>query len=211
MNRRAARRGCQTGFTLIEVVLALSIFGLIGAILYGAFALTQGAVDKSQASFEKNQKLRSFSDLVGSYIRSSYPYRASAQDQTIFYQGAEDTLTFVSSFSLALGGRGMAKVHIYREGEASQNGLLKLEEEAPVRIDDEAEEGGQHNSITLQHGIGSLRIAYLDPQSTEDTWEDSWDGQERRVLPRAVRLTYRTQDGREAQWVFPVMMSVLAR
>lgn len=211
MKSRTARRRSERGFTLIEVVLALSIFGLIGAILYGAFSLTQSAVTKSQASFEKNQKLRSFGDLLGSYIRSSYPYRASAQDQTIFYQGGEDSLTFVSSFSLAMGGRGMAKIHIYREGEADRTGLLKLEEESPVRVDDADEEGGQRNSLTLQEGVGSLQISYLDPQSADDKWEDSWDGQERRILPRAVRLIYRTQDGNEARWVFPVMMNVLAR
>ena len=211
MKARTARRRSERGFTLLEVVLALSIFGLIGAILYGAFSLTQGAVTKSQASFEKSQKLRSFADLLGSYIRSSYPYRASAQDQTIFYQGGEDSLTFVSSFSLAMGGRGMAKIHIYREGAASKNGSLKLEEESPVRVNDTDDEGGQRNSITLQEGVGSLQISYLDPQSVDDKWEDNWDGQERRMLPRAVRLIYRMQDGNETRWIFPVMMNVLGR
>jgi general secretion pathway protein J len=209
MKSGMATRRSEQGFTLLEVVLALSIFGLIGAILYGAFSLTQGAVTKSQASFEKNQKLRSFGDLLGSYIRSSYPYRASPQDQTIFYQGGEDSLTFVSSFSLAMGGRGIAKIHIYREGETNKEGFLKLEEETPVRVDDTDEEGGQRNSITLQEGVGGLQISYLDPQSVDDKWEDSWDGQERRMLPRAVRLIYRTQDGHESRWVFPVMMNVL--
>jgi hypothetical protein len=105
----------------------------------------------------------------------------------------------------------MAKIHIYREGEGSKTGFLKLEEESPVRVDDADEEGGQRNNITLQEGVGSLQISYLDPQSADDNWEDSWDGQERRILPRAVRLIYRTQDGNEARWVFPVMMNVLAR
>ena len=211
MKSRTARRRSKSGFTLLEVVLALSIFGLIGAILYGAFSLSQGAVTKSQASFEKSQKLRSFVDLLGSYIRSSYPYRASAQDPSIFYQGGEDNLTFVSSYSLAMGGRGMAKIHIYREGGPNQSGRLKLEEESPVRLDDADEESGQRNNVTLLEGVGNLQISYLDPQSEDDNWQDSWDGDDRRMLPRAVRLTYRTQDGREARWVFPVMMSVLGR
>src|SRR3972149_1598601 len=106
---RAAKRPSNTGFTLIEVVLALTIFALMGAILYGAFSLGHSVVEKSQASFEKNQKLRSFGDLLESYIRSSYPYRTSLKDPSVYYEGEEDHLTFVSSFSLAMGGRGMAK------------------------------------------------------------------------------------------------------
>jgi general secretion pathway protein J len=211
MKRQRAKFHSDIGFTLIEVVLALSIFALIGTILYGAFSLGNGALTKSQASFEKNQKLRSLGDLLGSYIRSSYPYRASAQDQTIFYEGEEDSLTFVSSFSLAMGGRGMAKIHIYREGETTKDGILKLEEESPVWVDDAADEGGQRNSVVLQEGVGSLQLSYLDPQSEDEQWEESWDGQDRHILPRAVRLAYRTKDGKETRWVFPIMMNVLAQ
>ncbi len=206
MKPQSGRLTSEIGFTLIEVVLALSIFALIGTILYGAFSLGNGALAKSQASFDKNQRLRSLGDLLGSYIRSSYPYRASPQDQTIFYQGEEDSLTFVSSFSLSAGGRGMAKIHIYREGD--KDGILKLEEETPVRFDDDAEEG-QRNSVTLQAGVDSFQISYLDPQSEDEKWEERWDGEERGILPRAVRLAYRTQDGKEARWIIPVMMNVL--
>ena len=211
MKRRRAKCHSEIGFTLIEVVLALSIFALIGTILYGAFSLGNRALTKSQASFEKNQKLRSVGDLLGSYIRSSYPYRASAQDQTIFYEGEEDSLTFVSSFSLAMGGRGMAKIHIYREGEPTKDGILKLEEETPVRFDDTGEEGGQRNSVALQAGVDSFQLSYLDPQSEDEKWEERWDGQERGILPRAVRLTYRTKDGKESRWIIPIMMNVLAQ
>lgn len=211
MKPQSARLTSEIGFTLIEVVLALSIFALIGAILYGAFSLGNGALTKSQASFEKNQKLRSLGDLLGNYIRSSYPYRASVQNQEIFYQGEEDSLTFVSSFSLAMGGRGMAKIHIYREGEPTKDGILKLEEETPVRFDDTGEEGGQRNSVVLQAGIDSFQLSYLDPQSEDEKWEERWDGQERGILPRAVRLTYRTKDGKESRWIIPIMMNVLAQ
>lgn len=210
MMPRPSRDPSEMGFTLIEVLLALSIFALMGTILYGAFSLGHGAVAKSQVVFEKSQKLRSFGDLLGSYIRSSHPYRSSPQEQTVFYQGEESSLTFVSSFSLAMGGRGMAKIHIYREGDSAKEGILKLEEQSPVRLDDSGEEGGQSHQVVLQEGVGSLQISYLDPRSDEEKWEDRWDGQERRMLPRAVRLVYRTPEGQESRWIFPVMMSVLA-
>src|SRR6266545_1672035 len=75
------------GFTLIEVVLALTIFALMGGILYGAFSLSHSAVEKSQVNSTRTQKQRSIADLLGSYVRSTFPYRESPQEQTAFFEG----------------------------------------------------------------------------------------------------------------------------
>src|SRR5687767_7942028 len=95
----------SSGFTLIEVVLALTIFALIGAILYGAFSLGHSAVAKLQLNSARNQKQRSIADLLGSYVRSAFPYRESPQEQTIFFEGDSENLTFVSAYSQGMGGR----------------------------------------------------------------------------------------------------------
>jgi general secretion pathway protein J len=211
--RASLRRQTSHGFTLIEVVLALSIFALMGAILYGAFSLSHSAVEKSQASFERNQKLRSFTDLLGSYIRSAYPYRQSAQDTTVFFDGQEDQLTFISSLSLAMGGRGMSKIRIAWEGAEKGEGPIQLEEEVPVRFNASADHfpGGLRNDVVVQERVKELRFAYLDPKSEDEKWEERWDGGEKLALPRAVRLSYRNREGKEVRWVFPVMISVLAQ
>ena len=201
----------SAGFTLIEVVLALAIFALMGGILYGAFALAHSAVEKSQVSFARNQKSRSVSDLLASYVRSTYPYRESLQDQTVFFSGETDSLTFVSAYSHGMGGRGMAKITIAKD--AGSNGTtLRLEEAVPVRLNDESDtSSGQTHSLTLQENMTDFRLTYLDPQSNEETWEERWDGRERRVLPRAVRFSYRDENGKEVRWTFPIMMVVLAQ
>jgi len=207
----ASKDSSNAGFTLIEVVLALTIFALMGAILYGALALAQKAVERSQVRFEKNQQMRAFADLMGSYVRSSHPYRATPQDPAIYYQGEEEQLSFVSASSLALGGRGMALVRIsWQEGEGGE-GALTLSEELPVRLGEEGGVGGQRNSVVLRERIKQLRFTYLDPQSDGGQWEERWDAAERKVLPRAVRLSYRTDAGKEVRWTFPIMVSLLAQ
>jgi hypothetical protein len=65
--------------------------------------------------------------------------------------------------------------------------------------------------MVIREGVKEFRISYLDPQSEEEKWEERWDAGERNGLPRAVRLEYRTVDGGESRWVFPVMMNLLAR
>jgi general secretion pathway protein J len=199
------------GFTLIEVVLALTIFALMGTILYGAFFLGHRALEKTQGSFEKNQKLRSFGDFLGSYIRSAYPYRTSSQDPTFYFEGEPDRLTFVSSYSLAMGGRGMAKVHVSLENTDGGEGTVRLEEGVPVRLTDENGDSGQRNSLVLQEGAREFRLAYLNPQLEEEIWEERWNGREQKTLPRAVRVTYRTAAEREVRWIFPIMINVLAQ
>jgi prepilin-type N-terminal cleavage/methylation domain-containing protein len=209
--RPAHRRGSCPGFTLVEVVLALTIFALMGGILYGAFSLGHSAVEKSERSFARNQKSRAVNDLLSSYLRSAYPYRESLQDQTIFFSGETDNLTFVSAYSHGMGGRGMAKISISTDEGNGGAAALRLEEVVPVRLNDESGATGQVNRLTLLENVTAFRLAYLDPQSDEEVWEDHWDGRERRVLPRAVRFIYRDQDGNEVRRTFPIMMTVLAQ
>ena len=207
---KSLHRDAAAGFTLIEVVLALSIFALLGTILYGAFALGQSALAKSQSAAMRSQTQRSTADLLGSYVRSAYPYRSSPQEQAIFFEGESDSLTFVSAYSHGMGGRGMARIQLMAGDEDRGRAPLYLEEMTPVRLDGEQLSPGQTHRLVLQEGIRDFRLAYLDPQAEQETWEERWGGQERRVLPRAVRLTFLDADGREVRWIFPIMMVVLA-
>ena len=208
MTNRSSTISKQVGFTLIEVMLALTLFALLGTILYGAISLGHRAVEKTEASFEKNQKLRSAVDLLGTYIRSSYPYRLSPQDPTLFYSGEETELSFVSAVSLTMGGRGLAKIHLSWDGQDDGAGVLQVEEQVPMRVSDDS--GGYTNSIVLTDQIASFRLTYLDPQNEKQDWVERWDPAERKTLPRAVRLNFRVRGDREVEWVFPIMMNVLA-
>ena len=215
----------ERGFTLLEVALALTIFALMAAVLFSAFSLGHRVIETAEIRFEQNQRVRALDDLIGGYIRSSYPYRTSPREPVIFYSGEADKLVFISSYSLAMGGRGMAKISLY--WEAGSSGAIKLEEEVPVRLPDRNEqmqndriyadwpqperEMGQKSSLLVHEGVRRFGLAYLDPQSEDERWEDRWDAREKRRLPRAVRLSYRTAAGDEVRRVFPIMMAVLGQ
>ena len=131
----------------------------------------------------------------------------------MFFDGQEDQLTFVSSISLAMGGRGMSKIRVGWEGAEQGEGPIQLEEELPVRLNmtESQDPGGLRNEVVLQERVKELRFAYLDSKSEGELWEERWDGREKMALPRAVRLSYRDRDGRAIRWIFPVMISVLAQ
>lgn len=201
--------GASSGFTLIEVVLALSIFALMGAILYGAFALGQSAVVKSQKNADESQKRRSAGDLIGTYIHSAFPYRDSPQDPAPFFDGEPNSVTFVSAYSHAMGGRGMAKIQISADEGASGRASLRLAETTPVRLNSDSGAAGQSQGFVLEENVRQFRIDYLNPQIEDDTWEESWDARERRSLPRAVRFIYVDDQGTKISRTYPIMMMVL--
>jgi hypothetical protein len=195
---------------LIEVVLALSIFALLGTILYGAFALSHRAVEKSQGLAARSQQQRSTADLLGNYVRSAFPYRASAQEQSIFFEGESDSINFISAYSHGSGGRGIAKVQIAASEDGDGHSQLSVEESTPVRVG--ADEGmpGHTQRVILRERIRDFRIGYLDPKADENAWQERWSGAEVRGLPRAVRLSFVAESGEEVRWIFPIMMVVLA-
>ena len=207
---RSPKSQIPNGFTLIELTIAMTLLALIAMTLYGAFYLSQRAVEKSQSRASESQRMRSAGNLLAGYIRSAYPFRFSRQTPGIYFSGQEDRLEFVSSLSSGMGGRGMSRITISWEGGENGNGLLTLAEEIPLRLEGQGEGEGYRNGIVLGQGIREFRLGYLDTQGEEENWVDQWDGKERKVLPRAVRLSYRGERGEEIQLVFPIMLSVLS-
>jgi general secretion pathway protein J len=200
----------RSGFTLIELILAMSLTVMIVTLLYAAFYLGYRAMEKAGGRSELSQRLRSIENFLGGYVRSAFPYRESIRGSAIFFSGEQDRLTFISSSSLGMGGRGMSRVSLSWSEE--EGGVLILEEQIPVRLRSEEEENsaGYTNRMVLWRGVRELRIEYLNPQREGEEWTEQWDGEERRVLPRAVRVGLRAEGQEEIRWIFPVMMSVLA-
>lgn len=202
------RRGIEqpSGFTLVEVAIAVTLLALMMMILHGAFYLGQGAIEKTRLQSEASQRVRSLPQFLGSYIRSAYPYRPLPGAPSFFFSGEEKRLSFVSAFSAGMGGRGFARVTLFWNEQA--DGLLTLDEEIPLRL--ESEGAGHKNSVVLGQGIRDFHLNYLGLEGVQERWVERWEGKEQKTLPRAVRLRYRPERGPEVDWVFPVMMRVLA-
>lgn len=207
MKSQNAEQKNSNGFTLIEVVISITLLGLMMAVLSGAFHLSHRASEKGRARADESQRLRSVVDLLGSHIRSAHPYRPQNDPTEIFFQGDSNTLIFVSALSVGMGGRGMSRITISWGGEGDQPGTLTLEEEIPVRFVYQPSGGGYTNTLVIGETVTAFRIEYLDP---EDQWLERWYGWERKSLPRALRLTFRVR-GEEVRWIFPIMVSALAR
>jgi len=190
----------QRGFTLIELMVAITLLALIVAILYGAFFLGHRAAEKARVRFDKSQTLRTVGEYLGTLIRSAYPYRSSGEGSVPF-SGEKEQLSFVSAVSMGVEGRGVSKIILSWNGGS---GDVTLVEEAPVWAE------GHGNTVTLWKGAEDLTLEYLDSEDDEERWVNEWDGESKKSLPRAIRVSLRDNGGKELRWVFPIMIQVLS-
>ncbi len=197
---RAGHSHYQMGFTLIELMVAITLLAMMLSILYGAFFLGHRAAEKARVRFDKSQTLRSVGEYLGALIRSAYSYQSSGEGSVPF-SGEKEQLSFVSALSMSVEGQGVAKISLSWNGGSGDVTLL---EETPVWAE------GLGNSVTLWKGAEELTLEYLDSQNEEERWLTEWDGETKRSLPRAVRLSLRDNGGRKLRWIFPIMVQVLA-
>jgi prepilin-type N-terminal cleavage/methylation domain-containing protein len=104
------RRAARAGFTLLEVVLAMTALALISAICYGAFHVGMRAVAAGTCAVTTAQRLRVASDVFTRQIRSVEPFPDySGAFEEVYFRGRADSVRFVTS-SAQLGGGGLALV-----------------------------------------------------------------------------------------------------
>ena len=86
MNRPTPTRGAgrppttgPAGFTLLEVVIAMTALALVTVICYGAFYLGIRAMERGEVAVVAAQRLRVATDVIIRQIKSIVPYKARNQ------------------------------------------------------------------------------------------------------------------------------------
>jgi prepilin-type N-terminal cleavage/methylation domain-containing protein len=117
--RRDARRAA--GFTLLEVVLAMTALGMVTAIVYGAFHLGIRSVEKGQVAVVSAQRLRAASDVIRRQIKSMTPVGCRLEeggDLVPYFEVEKNppSIAFVTTAGLH-GGGGLEHVRYFVQGD----------------------------------------------------------------------------------------------
>ena len=180
------------GFTLVEVLLALAIFGVISVLAYRATsALTEGEAQLS-AEAARWRTLEALFTRLEADIRQAIPRSARAGprvEPAWLAQPADSAGNAFLVFSRAgtefTDDPGLAGQRIgYRlRGHAVEIAYWpQLDNAANV----------QPAVYTLADGVAGFRIAYL---TRAGRWRDTWPVQDEAALPRAVRVDLKLDSG----------------
>jgi general secretion pathway protein J len=182
------------GFTLLELLVSLTLMGIIVTILFGALNLGIRSWERGNQIVDTAQEQIFAWHLVSRQIRSACPFRG--EDNSLYFIGDKSEISFISAYSLRLGDqRGLVRV-IYRIVEDQDNGKRRLlVYEEPLldkkRLEEKVDQNDFIELIETDEAIFfSFEKAVAGVSSTEEdssSWEDHWDNTEQ-SLPLRVKV-----------------------
>lgn len=189
----------RKGFTLLELVITITLLCIVVVILSGALRLGIRAWEKGEARIEVIQSPIRVLELIGRQIASTLPHQIKKGGTTVaLFNGEARRLEFVSLSALSTM-RDAGAVHVvYRlhENTDSKEESLFLFEEPLWAFNSTDKKAGDEtrNWREMLGGVSSLSFEYGDRTETADelSWTKEWRTDKQKGIPAAVRVSVAT-------------------
>jgi len=173
---------CCGGFTLIEILVAVTISSLVLTGVYGIFTRVSMAEREIRARAECYHHARSIFNRLGKEIGAAVLLADVPESE--FKTAEHGELTFTStSVPGADGSISLQQVHYRveaRENAADENETLKLQRYSTALFSQQ----GEPQWRRLSSKVVELQWRFHDGTA----WIDSWDSDIRKTLPQTVEL-----------------------
>lgn len=192
------------GFTLLELVIGMTLLGFILALLFGGFRLAANTWDAVETRIERTNDEQLARALVRRLLAQMQPVRwKKAVNLPIAFMGERGGLRALAPLTGQAGAGGLRLIELVREGEeatATGKGLTRLVlRQAPVRYDVEDFASGlnEAKSYLVLGNLDAVEFSYFGPdkRGEQPRWQDVWTNPEQ--LPQLVRLRLKSL---EAGW-----------
>jgi general secretion pathway protein J len=189
--RHVGARHAGAGFTLVEILIALAILGLIAVLGYRAVASLTESESRLAAESERWRGLDALFARIESDLRLATPrdVRAGAATEPAWLAQKDDTGNSMlrlaragPEFSLEPGSAGQRIGYQWRDGNIEILYWPHLDQPASITP----------AAYALSGGIARFDLAYLDARGS---WHDRWPLLGEAPLPRAVRVRLTLDDG----------------
>jgi len=197
-------RPVARGFTLVELLVAIALLGLLLTAAFGSLTLGARSWEAAINRAERSHELRSSLEFLRRQFTHLIPLsRHDGRQRVIAFRGGRDSVQFVAPAPEAAGAAGMIAVGLQVERRADSVGIWLTV--APV--DPGAEQwlgAAPARRSLLVDGLDDVAIAYLGAPRDDDeiAWRATWLAEAERY-PQAVRIAVAGGAG-WPELVFPV-------
>jgi general secretion pathway protein J len=201
MNRPAER-----GFTLIELVLALTIVALMMTVLFGGLRVGLRAWQRGEEKAETLEHARSMTLLLEQTLGGVYPFQGRSDENSqpqVFFQGETEKVSFVTTSPPVPFSTPLAFTAITMSVDGGTAPGLAIREKALPNFDPFEEVAPS----LIDPTVTAIRFRYLrGPDS--GSWEETWSGADERAIPRAIEVTVTAVVNGQAQEQTPITVPI---
>jgi general secretion pathway protein J len=186
------------GFTLVEILVAITLLGLLMAALFGGVQLGVRAWEASEERLDESSRLATVHGFLRERLAQAYLLEelAPRADAGPAFAGEPDRLSFVTLMPEHLGG-GFQRMVLAVTAAAEEPDLTVAW--WPAELDDAAVDPEVLRSRALLTRVAELRLAYFGSVERDQApaWHEVWA---QPVLPQLVRVQLRFPDQDIRTW-----------
>ncbi|TAL50577.1 MAG: prepilin-type N-terminal cleavage/methylation domain-containing protein [Methylovulum sp.] len=192
------RGNTDRGFTLIEVLIAMTLLSIMVVLLFGTLRICAESWEKGENKIEEVNEVAVVYNFFQRHLSAAKPLYddfSVVGQRTFSFQGNAQSLQFVGDFpaSAGRGGLQLFAIQLQDQDASSPDGTFINVTLTPFFPPVEGEEL-QKEEVTLIKHVRNFSLAYFGPDDTgEASWQNEW--LEKETQPQLVKINIEPDNG----------------
>lgn len=169
------------GFTLLELLISITMIGIIALIITGAARLGSRSVDGGEKRIEAMERLRNSIETVESQVMSEIPLSYDEDgNKKYYFRGDKGFVQFTTTYSIWGNQRSYVLTSLKVDIDGNGKKFLKAKETPLI--------GGIEAEALLFEGFDDIYFEYFykDPTEEEGRWVSEWADDQ--AIPERIKV-----------------------
>jgi general secretion pathway protein J len=209
--RRPAK--AERGFTLVELVIALTVLSLLSLALWGTVSLGARSASIGERKSEQARRYRIATDLIVRQLRSAAPLHVVDEDEEQaqpYFIGESERVSFVTAAPQSPNSSGLAVVdYWYADGVLMMSEIPYFAAFAGDMFDSSLDHLVYETALLFD--IRSVKFEYRRSDFDTENWTDKWDAIDEESLQAAVSISLDPDGPDGTSWYheIPIFVGVM--